>query len=170
MTQETLVNEGAFDQTLRDQVNANFTELYGESQASIVTAALTKNANVTLGTITGLSATLEAGETYVVKLALPCTAGASGGIKVALATSDTLTLTSSNIGAKVMTASALAVASTTSGLDTAVGATSAAVLVEVNAVLVVNAAGTLIVQAAQNASNGTDTVVLVNGSMTVTKV
>lgn len=31
MTQETIVNEGAFDQEIRTQVNANFTELYGTS-------------------------------------------------------------------------------------------------------------------------------------------
>lgn len=31
MTQETILNEGAFDKEIRDQVNANFTELYGSS-------------------------------------------------------------------------------------------------------------------------------------------
>jgi len=170
MTRENLVNEGAFDYELRTQTNSNFTELYAKTQASAVTSALTKNASTTLESITGLSATLVAGGTYVVRVVLPCTAGASGGIKVALNTSDTLTLTSSNITAKIMTASALAVATTTSGLNTGVGATSAAVLVELSATVVVNAAGTLVVQAAQNASNGTDTVVLANGSMTVIRV
>ncbi len=31
MTQETILNEGAFDQEIRTQINANFTELYGSS-------------------------------------------------------------------------------------------------------------------------------------------
>lgn len=31
MTQETILNEGAFDKEIRDQINANFTELYGSS-------------------------------------------------------------------------------------------------------------------------------------------
>lgn len=31
MTREVLVNEGAFDKELKDQVNANFVELYGSS-------------------------------------------------------------------------------------------------------------------------------------------
>ncbi len=31
MTREVLVNEGAFDKELKDQVNSNFAELYGSS-------------------------------------------------------------------------------------------------------------------------------------------
>lgn len=64
MTQEVLINEGAFDKELKDQVNANFTELYGSSGtftangASAVTVANTAvTANslilVTLKTVGG---------------------------------------------------------------------------------------------------------------------
>lgn len=39
MTREVLINEGAFDKELKDQVNANFEELYGSSGTFTATGA-----------------------------------------------------------------------------------------------------------------------------------
>lgn len=50
MTQEVITNEGAFSKNVRDQVNANFTELYGSSgtfTANGATAVTVANPAVT---------------------------------------------------------------------------------------------------------------------------
>jgi enoyl reductase-like protein len=64
MTQETILNEGAFDKEIRDQINANFTELYGSSgtftangatPVTVANTAVTANSNIifTLKTVGG---------------------------------------------------------------------------------------------------------------------
>lgn len=134
------------------------------------TAQLDKTSDTALATITGMSLALEAGGVYEIRAVLPVTSNASGGAKVSLDTSDTLSLTSSNIQAKLYTASGLAVAATTSGLNNGLGSTAAVTLVEINATLVVNAAGTLVVKGAQNASFGTTTSFLVNASVIARRI
>lgn len=135
-----------------------------------VTSQLSKTTDTTLAAVTGLTASLVAGGTYKVYAYVPTTSGASGGVKVALNTSDTLTLTSSNITATLNTASASAVVTTTSGLNTGLGSTAAVTLAIIDATLVVNAAGTLTVTFAQNASDGTASIALVNGHVYVTRI
>jgi hypothetical protein len=54
MTREVLVGEGAFDQELKDQVNANFAELYGSSgtfTANGTTPVVVANTAVTANSI-----------------------------------------------------------------------------------------------------------------------
>lgn len=54
MAREVLVNEGAFDQELKDQVNANFEELYGSSGTVTLNGATNvtvANTNVTADSI-----------------------------------------------------------------------------------------------------------------------
>lgn len=54
MAREVLVNEGAFDQELKDQINANFKELYGSSGTVTLNGATevtVANKNVTADSI-----------------------------------------------------------------------------------------------------------------------
>jgi hypothetical protein len=54
MTRATIKEEGAFTQTQRDQINANFTELYGSSgtfTANGATEVTVANANVTANSV-----------------------------------------------------------------------------------------------------------------------
>lgn len=64
MTQETIINEGAFEQTIRTQINNNFTELYGSAgtftcngatPVTVANTAVTANSQVliTLKTVGG---------------------------------------------------------------------------------------------------------------------
>lgn len=135
------------------------------------TAQFDKTTDTTLAAVTGLALPLAAAGTYVVSVVLPVTSGASGGVKVALNTADTLTLTSSNITSKIFnTAVSPVVLNTASGLNTGQGATQIAVQVLIDAVLVVNAAGTLNVMFAQNASNGTTSSVLIGGVLSAIRI
>lgn len=132
---------------------------------------LDKATNVSPASIVGLTTTLVASGVYKIKAHLPVTSGASGGVKVQFATTDTLTLTSSNITAFFYnTAVSPVVVTTTSGLATALGATQIVISVVIEATMVVNAAGTLVIQGAQNASDGTTTSFYVGGYMEVTRL
>ena len=134
------------------------------------TASTTVNASTTLVNVTGLSVNVLAGGTYVFDINLATTSGASGGTKVALG--GTSTWTSINTTTWSYTASAVAVnTGTTATPGTSIaGSTAANIATIARGTVVVNAAGTLTVMFAQNASNGTDSVVLPNSWFRVTKV
>jgi hypothetical protein len=136
------------------------------------TAVLTKNADTTFAIIPGLTCSLLAGKTYIIKGHLTITASnASGGIKVAIATPDTLTLTSGTItGLNINNATPNAT-TTATALTTAFGHVTAAVTdVFFEGSVVVNAAGTLEIHAAQNASHASDMTVGVGSTLTVQRV
>lgn len=122
--------------------------------------------------LTGLSISLTAGAQYLFRAFLPCTSGASGGVKVQLITADTLTLTSSDLTGFVKnTAVSDVIIHTTAGLSTSVAAVNQiAQAVIIEGTLVVNAAGTLKLQAAQNTSNGTTTSFFAGGTIHLTRI
>lgn len=134
-----------------------------------VTSALAKTTDTALAAVTGLSTALAAGATYIFDICLPVTATANGGVKVDLNTSDTLTATSINYVVEILTATASAVSNATA-LAASAGSTSAAVVARIRGVIVVNAAGTLIVRGAQNASHADTTTFLANGFMSLTRI
>lgn len=125
----------------------------------VSTSALNKT-DTNFATVTGLSISLTGGKSYACKGHLTVTAApAGGGIKVALNTSDTLTVTSMSVTAANYNGVTTNARSTATALNTAVGgATATATDIDIDAGIVVNAAGTLVVQAAQNAASGTTTV------------
>jgi hypothetical protein len=163
----TLVGTGA-TQTL---TNKTITDAI-ESGCKRSSTQLDKTTDTTLAAIDGLSIALTAGATYRVRAFLPCTSGASGGVKVTLDTSDTLTLTSSDLtGIVLNTAVAPRIVHTTAGLATNVAEINqVAMAVQIEGTLIVNAAGTLIVKGAQNTSNGTTTSFYVGGTLEVTRI
>src|SRR5688572_12040184 len=122
------------------------------------TAQLDKTSSTTLSSVPGLSISLLAGVTYHCRGALFSVIGAAtGGIKFALSNGDTLTATRFRLGAFIPSVGGLQ----QSVLGTAMGGTNQTANVIVwDAVIAVNAAGTLVVQAAQNASDPATTSVL----------
>lgn len=115
-------------------------------------------AGTTLTNVTGLSVSLLTGRTYYCHIALMTSAGSSGGLKVALAATDTLTVSAFALGGYL----GQSAGQNTTSLGTGIGGTASQAFASLDATLVTTAAGTLQVQAAQNASNATQTKVLVN--------
>jgi hypothetical protein len=112
----TSVASGA---TLTDTINQEFV---------VSTSPLTKTSDTALATVTGLSIALTAGKTYQCTGHLTITAsGASGGIKVALVASNSLSATSASFTAANWNGTVQNARSTATSLGSAIGAATAAV-------------------------------------------
>jgi hypothetical protein len=125
-----------------------------------VTADVTFTSNVTLGTVTGLSVNVEAGRTYGFEAYLSFTDAAAGGAKAAIAGTATATAIEYDgwmVADNAIKGQAQATAlGTTVASSTTVGTSG---VIQIKGTITVNAAGTLLVQAAQNTSNGTATTI-----------
>lgn len=166
MSKNFIKTEGAFDSTARKAANAALGDV------ALCTTAFSLSSSTTLANVVGLvTETLEPG-TYEFEVNLITTAGASGGVKVAFKQSVASMLSSINAAVTGISASAIAATTFSSTTDAAsiIAATTAYVNVLVKGVVVVSKAGTLQLQAAQNASNGTATTVGVNSSMRFQKI
>lgn len=141
-------------------------------QFVVSTAAVTFTSNITLATITGLSIPLTAGKTYNCRGHLMITAsGVSGGIKVALVATNSLSATSMRFTASNFNAAVTNARTSSTTLGGTMGAATAIVTdVDLDGSIVVNAGGTINVQAAQNASNATSTVVGVGSTFQCVRV
>lgn len=146
-----------------------------QQSVKVLAASATFTSNATLANLTGFSFSLAAGGTYYFRIVLPVTMTINGGISVAF-NYTTLTLTSIQVRTYAATASdnttAVSSQSTTTTtqtkfVDTKVAAYTLAVL---EGTLVVNAAGTLAVQAAQNTSHVDTTTVLLGASAQFVRV
>lgn len=168
--------EGATDayNNLVNLINTNINIAGGPQSVlnATCTAALTATSNTTLASVTGLSAIpLTAGATYTIKGMLTGSAAAAGGIKAALVGSNGLTLTSMNLtGFNFNGATINTVANVTAMSADFSNSAAAYTNLSFEGSFVVNAAGTLLVQAAQNTSNATSTVVGTGSYITLTRV
>lgn len=138
-----------------------------------VASQVDKTTDTTLALVTGLSVPLAAGGTYAIRAALQVSAGASGGHKYMLASSGGLTATTINYYVQAQTGTnAPVIGSRISDLgSTSAGVTSVfAGLTLITGAIVVDAAGTLQVQFAQNASNSTPSSVLIGSFLEVTRL
>lgn len=116
----------------------------------------------TLANVTGLTGfALVAGATYTYALDLNTTCGGTGGVKVAL-NYTTATLTTFNGTSIATTATAVAVAQTTSTTNqvSLIASNTANINVKITGTIVVNAAGTVDVQFAENSANSTSSVLV----------
>lgn len=131
-----------------------------------VSTQFDKTSDTALANVTGLTRNVEAGRTYAFTAVLYTTSNVAGGVKAAIG--GTATATSIIYQAEVLDGSTLATMGTAraTSLATTVGDVTAvtAARITITGTIVVNAAGTLTVQFAQNASNGTASSVLVNSS------
>lgn len=167
MAKNRVLYEGALTADDRLAMNQNF------SDVALTTAQVDVTSSTTLVNSTGMvTGTLVAGRTYRFKINLSTTTGASGGLKVGLKFGTASMLTSIESVARGFTASAVAVQHSTTATDAAslFASTTAVINLEIEGTLVVALAGTLQLQFAQNASDGTATSVYVGSSMILTEV
>lgn len=132
---------------------------------AINTSAFAVTSNTTLANITGLTRPVEAGRTYAFRAVMQTTAAATGGVKFAV--SGTATATSISYEGILSGGAALIAQTRATALDTTVCAstTTTAGTCTIEGVIVVNAAGTLTMQFAQNSSDGGASTVLINQYM-----
>lgn len=148
---------------------------------TVCSTAQSFTSNATLANIPGLAAQgtfdptlhatglLRAGATYRLRGHLAGTAGASGGIKVAIG--GTCTVTSLYVDGLNYNGTTLNAHGSATALATAFGGANAIYTdFYFDGVVVVNAAGTLTVQAAQNTSNGTATTVTTNSYLEIDRI
>jgi hypothetical protein len=135
-------------------------------QQSRVSTQFDKTSDTTLANVTGLTASLNAGKFYKFKATLYTTANVAGGVKAAIAGTATATTV---IYEGITMDAGVATQTRATALATAVGAvtTATAGLIEITGYIQCNASGTLTVQFAQNASNGTASSVLVGSDFQV---
>lgn len=163
LTNKTLTSPTINGGTITGVVNADTVRTSG---------AVTANGTTTYANVTGLSQTVVSGGTYAFRLILPSTvANGTGGIKYCFNYTTTV-LSSLQSSAAGFTASAVAVQNVTSTTTQADLFTQAAVVIrtQIDGTFVVTTGGTIDVQMAQNTSNASNTVALVGGSFTLTRI
>lgn len=136
---------------------------------AICTTQLSRTSSTALTNIVGLSVNVTAAGKYNFRAHLAGAANASGGVQVAIggtATATSLQATAWNWNGTTINAVSSATALAT-GFG---GATAAYTDVIIEGSIVVNGAGTLTVQAAQNASFASATTVNINSNFTVSRV
>jgi hypothetical protein len=137
------------------------------TQRTRVAANVAVTASTTLADVTGLSVGVGAGRTYSFKAKLPTTSDAAAGVKFAIAG----TATATNIVYDCIVYNGATVAAQTRGtaMAAAVGGVTAvtAAYAEISGTITVNAAGTLLVQFAQNVSDAAASTVLRGASFDV---
>ena len=125
------------------------------------TAVFNATSSVTLTAITGLTTgTLTAGASYHFRASLPCTAAASGGVQFSIG--GTATATAIQYQGILYSGGAIASQTAATALGTALNSSASAVTTGLEIIegdIVVNAAGTLLPQFAQNTSNATSSTV-----------
>lgn len=161
--------EGALDAGARKIINDNFRDI---SRCSTEFVAVTGTTGTTLTNVVGLvSGVLQPG-TYDVDINLLVTATANSGFKAALDWDVASMITSTALSVVATSASAVASTVFTTSTDASafVGATAAYVNVKVRGTIVIALAGTLQLQAAQNAAHADETKVLVGSTMSFTPI
>lgn len=127
----------------------------GTTVGGVATGSFSKTSNTTLANVTGMAASLVAGATYTFEGYLSTTNGATGGIKLNL-NGGTATATSFLCDTWVYnTTTLVGQVNITSIASNMVASAIAATAVRFTGTIVVNAAGTVQLQAAQDASDGT---------------
>lgn len=135
------------------------------------TAQVDRATSTTLTDITGMSVPLEAGGVYTVEAVIFGVATVNGGAKAALAADAALTATSFRARGEHYNAATLNAADTTTTLGNALAAATAVMTcIKINATIVVNAAGSLKAQIAQNASHADTTSAYANSYMKATRI
>ncbi len=141
----------------------------GGVQAARCTAQVDFTSNTTLTNITGLSVNVLAAGVYAFRAYIVGTATANGGAKFAIG--GTATATSISYTAAHNNNATTNARTTVTTLGSAAGAATAVFTAGmIEGTIVVNAAGTLTVQAAQNASHADTTSIYVNSNFIVTRI
>lgn len=132
-------------------------------------SATSGDTGTTLTAVTGMTVNVLAAGVYAFRVYIPGTGTANSGGKFAI--SGTATMTSINYTGQQFNDGTCNDTTTTTTLGNEVGAATAAWnAAYIEGTCVVNAAGTMILQAAQNASHADATTVSVNASMVFTRI
>jgi hypothetical protein len=152
-----------------------------QNRVVFCTTAGSYTSNTTLAAVAGLAAVgnlnsqglptgnLTGGATYRIRGHINGTSGASGGIKLSWAGSS-CTATSMNITAWNYNGTTLNAVTTATTLGSQMASTAIYTDIIIDGVIVVNAAGTFLLQAAQNASNGTATTITTSSYLDIERV
>lgn len=170
MAKNRVKEEGALHAKTRQIINENLADV---ALCTTEFVAVTGTTGATLTNVVGMvTDTLEKGATYRFRIHLAVSSTANSGLKLGLKFGTASMLTSIQSAALGVAASAIVAANSTTATDAAtlLGSTSAIINATLEGTLVVAAAGTLQLQAAQNAAHADETKVLVGSYMTFTKV
>ena len=151
----------------------NDTLYYGTANVSYVSSDFSKTSDTTLANITGLTFTTASGGKYRFHANLFLSCGEPGGAKVAISGTNTATKIQYHISLRTATAPDTGtrfVGKVNTALGGYYGTTWPCVLGEIVGYIDVNEGGTLTVQFAQNASNGTPSKVLEGSWFEVDKI
>lgn len=169
MAKNKVKTEGAFDYTVRKTINDNISDA---SRCSTQFLADSGGTGTTLTNVVGLVSDVLQPGIYDVEINLITTATANSGLKAALKWGTASMITNTALSVTALSASAVAATTFTTSTDASpfVGATAAYVNVKVKGTITVAIAGTIQLQAAQNASHGDDTTVEVGSTMVFTPI
>lgn len=161
--------EGVLDSGARKIINDNFDDT---SRCTTQFDAVTSTTGTTLTNVVGMVSESLAAGTYKFRIHIAGVATANSGMKVGLKFGTASMLTSIESSARGFTASAVAVQHSTTATDAAslFASTSAVINLIISGTLVVATAGTLQLQAAQNAAHADTTSVYVGSYMEFIKV
>lgn len=166
MAKNSVKYEGAFTQDTRKTINDNLPDI------SRVTTAFSQSSSTTLANVVGLvTDTLRPG-LYAVDINLITTAGASGGVKLALkwGTASMISATALSVQANSAAATANTTFTTSTDAASMLAGTAAYVSVRIRGTITVDVAGTIQLQAAQNVSDATATTVALGSTMSFTPI
>lgn len=170
--QLSTIETGTVLNTIRIKANEQGIQITGFLNSSGFTRVSTQfdKTNNTLANITGLTVDVRAGKTYSFEVVLYTTSNIAAGIQAAIA--GTATATAIIYEALVYNAALIAAQTRAAALATAVGGVTAVTvaLIVIKGTITVNAAGTLTVQFAQNATNAAASSVLVGSTFKVDQI
>lgn len=169
MAKNNVKFEGALTQDTTKIINDNFADI---SRCTTQFDAVTGTTGATLTNVVGLVTGILSPGTYNVDINLVTVATTNCGVKAALKWGTALMITTTSLAVVASSASAIASTTFTTSTDASafVGATSAYVNVRITGIIVVALAGTLQLQAAQNAAHADTTSVTVGSTMAITPI
>lgn len=169
MAKNNVKFEGTLGADSRKIINDNIRDI---SRCTTEFVAVTGTTGTTLTNVVGMVSDILQPGTYDVDLNLLVAATTNSGFKAALkwGTASMITPTALSVVATSASAVASTVFTTSTDASAFVGATSAYVNVRVRGSIVIGLAGTIQLQAAQNAAHADETKVLVGSTMSFTPI
>ena len=169
MAKNKVIAEGALTNDTRRKLNDNFSDI---SKCTTEFDVDSGGTGATLANVTGMVTDVLQPGTYHVYIHLDCLATANSGLKAALKFGTASMLTSLALVSRAYTASGVGVARATTATDAASIQASTAAIINcvIEGTIVVGTAGTLQLQAAQNASHADNTTIYTSSFMSFTPI
>jgi hypothetical protein len=150
-------------------VNDNIRDI---SQCTTQFDAVTGTTGTTLTNVVGMTSDILQPGTYAVDINLLTTSTVNSGVKVTLKWGTASMITTTAFAVQANAAAAIANSKFTTSTDAATifGATAVELSIQVKGIIVIAVAGTLTLQAAQNAAHADTTSILVGSTMSFTPI